>query len=117
MMQFPLPASRYVVRISGLGSYNLEVRNNPGLFKVRRIAWCDSLLRVLRRAKARDARSADRDMCRSGTTVAPSLRFSSTDVDEFAVSEGISCSACRTFHSVLPKPLRQSQCRLILSFF
>jgi hypothetical protein len=34
------PASRYVVRISGgaLGSYNLEVRNNPGLFKVRRIA-------------------------------------------------------------------------------
>jgi hypothetical protein len=32
------PASRYVVRISGgaFGSYNLEVRNNPGLFKVRR---------------------------------------------------------------------------------
>ncbi|HYS45178.1 MAG TPA: hypothetical protein VEM35_01990 [Rhizomicrobium sp.] len=34
------PASRYVVRISrgALGSYNLEVRNGPGLFKVRRIA-------------------------------------------------------------------------------
>jgi hypothetical protein len=33
------PASRYVVRISSgaFGSYNLDVRNNPGLFKVRRI--------------------------------------------------------------------------------
>jgi hypothetical protein len=59
MMQCPLPASRYVVRISGgaFGNYNLEVRNNPGLFKVRRIAWCDSLLRVPKQAKTRDAPS------------------------------------------------------------
>ena len=33
------PASRYVVHISrgALGSYNLQVRNSPGLFKVRRV--------------------------------------------------------------------------------
>jgi hypothetical protein len=34
------PASRYVVRITrgALGSYNLEVRDSAGLFKVRRVA-------------------------------------------------------------------------------
>jgi hypothetical protein len=33
------PASNYVVRISRgmFGSYNLQVTNNPGMFKVRRI--------------------------------------------------------------------------------
>ena len=33
------PASRYMVNISSgaLGSYNLQVRNSPGLFKVRRV--------------------------------------------------------------------------------
>ncbi len=34
------PAARYVIHISGgaFGSYNLQVRNKTGLFKVRRIA-------------------------------------------------------------------------------
>ena len=34
------PASRYAVRITrgALGSFNLQVKNNPGLFKVRRIS-------------------------------------------------------------------------------
>ena len=34
------PAQSYQVRISRglLGSYNLEVRNNPGMFKVQRVS-------------------------------------------------------------------------------
>lgn len=35
-----LPASRYAVHITrgALGSFNLEVKNNPGLFRVRRVS-------------------------------------------------------------------------------